>query len=69
MPTVPRPSTDAQRHYLHGLDLLGAARGAIDAVLLGHWEAEPDVTWGIQDLVYEAEAAFRRSRLTGKKAA
>lgn len=69
MPTVPRPSSDSQRHYLHGLDLLEAARGAITAVLLGHWEADPDVTWGIQDLILEAEASFRWSRLTSEKAA
>lgn len=65
-PTVP---ADSQRHYLAALDKLEAARGAITAVLLGHWEGDPDTMWGIQDLILEAEASFRWSRLTSKKAA
>lgn len=67
MSTVPR--SDSALHYLEGLNKLEAARGAITAILLGHWEADPDVTWGIQDLLLEAEASFRWARLTSKKAA
>lgn len=68
MSVLPRPS-DAQRHYLEGLDQLEAARKVIDAMLDGSWHGDRVLTEHLVDIVRCAGEHFHRAELCGGRAA
>jgi hypothetical protein len=65
---ISRPS-DAQHHYIAGLDQLEAARKVIDAVLDGTWHGDRVLMKNLADLVHVAGEHFHRSELCGGRAA
>lgn len=66
---VPAPS-DSQLLYLEGLNKLEAIRRVIDAIVGGEWDGgDPDLTFEIADLAYEAFDRFRRAKLAERRAA
>lgn len=63
------PPSDSYAYRLDALARLAAARSVVDAVLIGHWDADPDILDLVATLVTQAADSSRWAAAAGCRAA